>query len=396
MSISWLWSIPYFWLVFFAFITTVIAFSGGLFHFDKQQNKALLVYVVVVIITTIRSPYLNLFTIIQNITHGFVVVGVLFLSMQYKKILFDWFVRVFSFVLIITLSAWLLYLVGIQFPHGPMVDMGDGFHYMYNFGFFVVSAGSIGAETPRFASVFMEPGWVGTMCCFVLFGIRFDRKSYTTYLCLFGILLSLSLSAIVNLVVCGLLWTVVAGNKKNRFIYWLGASALVASMFLFAVFYKGGNNALNRKVVERLAYDEDLGIVGNNRTNDVFESEFEYVMNSSDRWFGIGDGIDRDFMETNKWYSHSSGIKKDIIDNGLIGAGLYLLLLFLLYIRYKNKPCLIFLICFLMASFIRNLWRCDFYLIFYILTLSVLWSEGQFSTSLNRKTDGTIIKTEND
>ena len=390
MNISWLWSIQYFVFVFFAFITTILALSVKIFSFDKDLNKVLLVYLIVAIISTIRHPYFSLFIVIQNFARTSVIIGVIYLKNQYKKALLDWFVNVFTIILLISIPAWLLYLSGLPFTHGPLVDIGDGFHYLYNYKFFIIGELSLGL-TPRFASVFLEPGWVGTMCCFVLFSTQFNRNKLSTYLCLIGLLLSFSLSAIVNLLVCSLMWIIL--NSNHKLLYLSIAFVIVGIFFWFATSYRNGNNVLNETIVERLAFDEDLGIVGNNRTNDLFDSAYEDLLNSSDKWFGIGNEVDADFMYSNDWYNHSSGIRKDILDNGLIGTGLYLLLLFLLLFRYKGKRSFVFMVCFLMASFIRNLWRCDFYLIIYIVSLCCLSTSG--SSRKTSVTNGTILKAKN-
>lgn len=374
LGTSWLRSIPYFLLVFWAFLITVLSVSTKIFHFDTKLSKVFVVYILVTIVGTILSPYFSLFIILQNFVHALVIVGVIFLKDCYKIKLFNWFVKTLTLILLITIPAWLLYLAGFRFSRGTYVDVGDGFHFLYDYTFFIISDIGERADYLRFSSVFMEPGWIGTICCFTILGLGFNFKRFPTWLCMFGLLLSMSLSAVVNLLVCAILW--IWQTSKHRMGWLCFFVVSLVSITIFAINYKNGDNAINQLIVERLIFDEDLGIAGNDRTNDEFDSRFETTIAGPDKWFGIGHEVNSEFLETNDWYNHASGIKKEIMDNGYVGTGLFLLLLILLLLRYRSWQSFVFFICFIMASFIRNLWRADSYLVLFIVTLCALCAEN--------------------
>lgn len=376
MKICWLWSLPQPFFVYFAFLMTIVAlFSTSIFKLNNKKNTRLIlfVYLLMVLVQVFFGPPSNIFGYLFSLLiHPILLIGVLLLKDEYKIKLFDFFVKIFSFILIVSIPAWILYLMGRPFHQSPLYDVGDGFHYMYSYTFFVISYNSVGAAFPRFASIFLEPGWVGTLCCFVLFGIQFNRKRLATYLCFIGILLSMSLSAFVNLIVCGVLWIVM--SSKHKFVYALSVTAILAGVALFALKYNNGNNALNERIMERLVFDEDLGIAGNNRTNETLDYYLEDMLSSSNRWFGFSNQIDGDFSESNDWYSHASGIKKSLITNGIVGVCLLLAFFTLLLFKYRCKKSFVFYVCFLMASFIRDLWQTDCYIILYITAMAVLYT----------------------
>lgn len=387
MGTSWLWALPYFLLVYFACLTTIL-FSNKLFYYDKKLSKAVLAYLLVTVLVSFFSSVFSLTSIFLNFVHALVIIGVLFLRDNYKLELFKWFVRALSLILLITIPAWLLFLLGFRFSHGTYVDMGDGFHFLRDYTFFVVSDVGEGGDFLRFSSVFMEPGWIGTICCFTIFGLGLNFRRFPIWLCMLGLLLSMSLSAVVNFLVCIILW--IWQTSKHRIAWLLFFVLSLFGITMFAVNYKKGNNVINQLVIERLIFDEDLGIAGNNRTNDEFDDKYEDVVSGSDKWFGIGHEIDKEFQETNDWYNHSSGIRKDIMDNGYIGTGTFLLLLILLLIRYRSKQGVVFFICFIMASFIRNLWRTDCYLVLYIIALCTLCAGNNNLKGLVKTKDGRI------
>lgn len=393
MGTSWLWGIPHVVLLYFAFFTTLLTFSTGIYGFNPKSLGILLVYVLITTIKTYFSPDFGLSVIFVNFVQTIVIISVILLKDSYKIDLFNWFVKILSFILLITIFAWLLFLAGFSFSHGKYVDLGDGYHYLLDYKFFVVSETVERGSFMRFSSVFVEPGWIGTICCFTIFGMSINFKRIPFWLCLAGLLLSISLSAVVNLLVCGLLW--IWQTSKHRLI-WLSLFLLtLIGFFLFAINYKNGDNAINELIVERLVYDEDVGIVGNNRTDDAFDYEYEDVIGGGDKWFGIAYKVDKQFRETNEWYNSSSGIKKEIITNGYIGTGLFLLFLVLLLIHYRSKQSFIFFVCFIMASFIRDMWRSDCYLVLYIVSLCVLFVESQNNKVLIKKNNVRVVKKQN-
>ena len=373
MGICWFWYIPNQFFVFLAFVSAVsnILVTNSYKRVSKYSSILFLYYIVVIEVVLFGRRLNFLGTLDQMIFHPIIITGIILLSDEHKISLFEWFVKALSLILLVSIPAWLLYLIGVPFPHGSVYDVGDGFHELYSFGFFVISYNSIGALFPRFASVFYEPGWIGTLCCFTLFGLGFNMKRLATYLCLMGILLSLSLSAIVNLVVCGLFWIVM--NSKHKMIYSVGIVAFIAGIAIFALRYNNGNNALNERILERLVFDEDLGIAGNNRTNVTFDSYLEDMLTSSDRWFGISYQFDSSFTEQNDWYNRSSGITKDLLTYGIIGSLLLLFFYIFILLKFKSKKGFVFFICFIMASFIRALWRNDCYIILYFITIFELY-----------------------
>lgn len=380
MKASWLWALPDNLILLLSFFTTILCSAGNFFRFEKSLMGILWAYVAISIVGIIFSPTMS--HMLLKIPKAFVIIGVILLKESYKRELFHWFITFFSIILVVTIPAWLLFLFGYPFHHGPVVDIGDGFHYMYDYGFFVKSYASEMALYQRFCSVFLEPGWIGTMCLFSLVGLWFKIKSIPSWLSSVGIVLSVSLSAIVNLFLC--LFLSVSLKSKHKVILLSVFFSLLLGVVFYSENFADDDNVVSELVISRLVYDEELGIAGNNRTNETFDAKFKKMMSSSDVFFGIGQQVDKRFVESNDWFNKTSGIKKELMINGVLGTGLFLLFLYLLFKRYRCKQCFIFGVCFLMAAFIRNLWRVDYYVIIYIITLSQLYFQNTDKLSFQR------------
>lgn len=390
-KISWLWGIPYSSLLI---ATAVILYLGGktnkMFYYDARLFWPICLYAVVFLLNFFSSLSINLFGLASLLIKSFIICSVLLLKEPYKEELFGWFIKSISFILFISIPAWILFLLGFKFAHGPVIDIGDGFHYMYDYVFFVTSYDSF-SISPRFCSVFLEPGWIGTICCFLLFGLQLNIKRIETWLCLAAILLSMSLSAVVNFILCLILWGCLKNKQKIKYLLFI--FSVIGGVAMFATTYNKGNNIINSMIVERLAFDEDLGIAGNNRTNEDFDNEFESMMKSTNRWFGTRHTHDENFSMNNDWYNRSSGIKKELYDNGIIGTGIFMFFLFFIFKRYLDRRCFVFLLCFILASFVRNLWRSDLYLLLYVVSLSTIYGSRAITNHIvSNIHDGKFVK----
>ena len=384
MKISWLWSIPNPFFTVLAFLfTCILLISTNAIKFERSQKWIVINYLLVVFLGILFSPKEGLFSLLIDILHYFIILVVILLKEQYKIELFNFVIKTLTIILIITIPAWLLYLVGVPFPHGPVVDIGDDFHFMRDYGLFVRSENSVLFQIiPRFASVFLEPGWIGTICFFSVLGLRFKNNTISVLLCLFAIFLSFSLSAIINLIICVSILFLM--EDKSRVSIIVSLISIFGFIYVTLNFYKG-NDPIKTLVIERLMYDDESIIAGNNRTTEIFNQNYERFTNSSERWFGIRYRIGKSNMMSRDWLNQSSGIRKEIMYYGYIGTGVFLSFLILLFRKYKSKISFVFLIGFLLASFVRNLWRYDYYLIFYIVTMSFLYYDSKGKLLIDSK-----------
>ena len=167
---------------------------------------------------------------------------------------------------------------------------------------------------PRFHSVFLEPGHLGSACVLLLLTQYGNWKKWYNIILLIATLMTFSLAAYVLLTITIFLNLWLQGKDV---LYKLLTVVLMLTVVTIASFYyNNGNNLLHDLIILRLeVYDGEM--VGNNRTSEDFETEFDNYITSSDVLTG------RDMP---KDISGNSGYKVFIYENGFIGLVLVLLL----------------------------------------------------------------------
>lgn len=219
-----------------------------------------------------------------------------------------------SAFLVLSITAFCLYIIGFQFPCVDAV-YGDGRYYFSNYFLFMIDEMQLWAIIPRFNSVFLEPSHIGVAAVFLLMADCGRWKKWNNIVLIITVLITFSLESYVLLFVLVFLskWLQREKFMRNLMILVVFFSSVVIGSF----FYNNGENLLNELIVARLEYDEDKGLSGNNRTSDSFDVEFESFLNSSDVLFG------RDMpMEFG-----NSGYKVYTYEHGIVGV----LFLFMFY-----------------------------------------------------------------
>ena len=181
-------------------------------------------------------------------------------------------IKAMSFILFLGLIEFVL-LNFASIPSFP-IQFGEKVNYVFfNYLFYIKNVSDYvhGTGLVRFGSVFLEPGYLAVFLVFLLYARRFDFSIRDNRIMLYSIILSFSLAGYV-LSLLGYLFSRHVNNGKNRIVFkilTLGLSLLV--LYLFAVSYNGGDNDINNQIVQRLQYDKEKGISGNNRSSDLFE-----------------------------------------------------------------------------------------------------------------------------
>lgn len=221
--------------------------------------------------------------------------------------------KVMASLLLISIIAYVLYLLGFHFPYRD-AEFADGFYSYKNYYFFMIDQRSLLEIFPRFHSVFLEPGHLGSACVLLLLTQYGNWKKWYNIVLLIATLMTFSLAAYVLLTIIVFLNLWLQGK---RVMYKLVVVVLMLTVVTIASFYyNNGNNLLHDLIILRLEIN-DGEMVGNNRTTADFETEFDNYITSSDVLTG------RDMP---KGMSGNSGYKVFIYENGLIGLVLVLLL----------------------------------------------------------------------
>ncbi|MDD5896142.1 MAG: hypothetical protein PUC79_07660 [Prevotellaceae bacterium] len=224
--------------------------------------------------------------------------------------------KVFAGFLIISILFFFLHFIGVNLPN-MSAERGN---YSYtNFFFFLLDDRELwNILIPRFNSVFLEPGHMGTTIIMLLATqIGKWRKWYNVVLFV-AMLMSFSLAAYCLGVM--LLFLRLWMLRRKIVLKILGLLSFLGIIVGGSFVYNDGDNMLNNLIVMRLEVsDTGDDFKGNNRVSEDFEKEFESFLGSSDVLFGRE-------MDYEGW--GNSGYRVYIYDYGMAGFALFLVFYF--------------------------------------------------------------------
>lgn len=171
----------------------------------------------------------------------------------------------------------------------------------------------------RFTSIFLEPSYLATVCLFLLFANRFGFHLKENKILGLALVFSTSLAGYIVGFIGYILMRIV--NRKS-YAKLLILPFLFAMVYMIGVEYNEGDNLINRYIIERLQFDEEKGIVGNNRTGEQIDALFEKSISDGSIIWGIGQERLEKYATT-----HGAGYKMAFLRNGIISV----VLLFLFY-----------------------------------------------------------------
>lgn len=228
--------------------------------------------------------------------------------------------------LTISIFGFVLYLFGFPLPSFSTAT-GDMMYTFENYYLFLIDDRVFFMLIPRFHSVFLEPGHLGTATTFLLLTQIGHWKKWYNIILIITTLITFSLAAYVLfiMVIFASAWI----RHKQFFLKAIGILALLIGVGIGAFFYEQGDNMLFSLIIERMEVD-DGKIVGDNRVTESFEAVYEDYIKSDDVLFGREYKIE-DFGFGN------AGYRVYIYDNGLFGL-LLIALFYLSLIIYCKEP----------------------------------------------------------
>ena len=161
----------------------------------------------------------------------------------------------------------------------------------------------------RFCSIFLEPGYLGVLCSFLLYTDDFDFSKKCNKVILLALIVSLSLAGWLITFFAYLLYTfkpTPKAFKKLCIILLVGFGIYYGSGV-----YNGGNNIVNNLIFDRIGFDKNKGIKGNNRFTETTDIYYEWLVKSGKFWNGIG------INEINKINNYNKSLNQGAIE----GAG---------------------------------------------------------------------------
>ena len=224
--------------------------------------------------------------------------------------------KVFAGFLIISILFFFLHFIGVNLPN---VSVERGNYSYTNFFFFLLDDRELwNILIPRFNSVFLEPGHMGTTIIMLLATQIGKWKKWYNVVLFVALLMSFSLAAYCLGVM--LLFLRLWMLRRKIVLKILGLVSFLGIIVGGSFVYNDGDNMLNNLIVMRLEVsDTGDDFKGNNRVSEDFEKEFESFLGSSDILFGRE-------MDYEGW--GNSGYRVYIYDYGMAGFALFLVFYF--------------------------------------------------------------------
>lgn len=217
-----------------------------------------------------------------------------------------------SLILIPGFILYVMRLIGQLNIIGYPIQYGDGdisqTYIFMNYGFMLVRLWEV--EDFRFTSVFLEPGYIGSLISFMLYAGSYNFKKWYNIVLLVCLILSFSLAGYLVSFIGYILFLLSARKNIKRI---LGFGILIYFVLLGTQYYNNGNNMMNELILSRLQYDKETGLTGNNRSSQASDDIFTRVVSSGNILFG--DPSIKDMT--------GAGYKVFIVNKGMIPALLF-------------------------------------------------------------------------
>lgn len=229
-------------------------------------------------------------------------------------------------VLFAGLVLHIIMLATSTFPSFVVTYPNDNESYIFFCYLFLIRKVFEGSDFGvRFMSIFLEPGYLGTLMAFMLYALKFDFKNKAVPIMIVALAFSLSLAGYITAFV-GYLFHL-ASERKSITKYVVYAVLVLVSLNV-AQTYNNGHNPVNELILDRLQTDEEKYISGNNRFGLGTDYYFDSYLNSGQILTGIGlnevQRINLAGKDSRDFEIYGAGYKVFLIRDGIIGALLYL------------------------------------------------------------------------
>lgn len=367
MQMTFTWSIPNFMLkACVGFITLLYwIYNRDAFLFDGKKMILCILFTVICLYRVVFGDVAIRWDQLVAIACCWLCgMSVILSSVAFKQTLLKLFTKALGVILLISVPAWILYLMGFPLPHGPMFS--DGVFYVHtNYYFFQVN-NEYSDVFPRFASMFQEPGHVATTAVFLICANNFNFRKWELKLMLVAVILSFSLAGYGLLIGALVMFFVL--NSKHQLIYTTIFVVFLTAIAIFSYNMKQQNNLIYEFIISRLEFSGGE-MKGNNRLSDTFQLQYRNFSSSNDIIFGEGKELIKDNARRD-WTIGSAGLKRYIVYNGYVG--LFITLLFYALMVPRKKVILPFLAVFLLGNYIRDYPLREYWLYIFIVAMTTL------------------------
>lgn len=270
---------------------------------------------------------------------------------EYKENILNYITKWFSLIMMVSIPLYLVTLL-IHLPNLGMLDPGSNRYGIFeNYIFYVKEIGGFEEGFSRFGGPFLEPGYLGMIGAFLLFVNKFDFSKREVIIILCSIVLTFSLAGWV-LAFWGYISIQYYNGKftLNRIILF---SICLYAFISLAQYYNDGNNLINNEILSRLEFDENKGIVGNNRNVETMTVFFQEMWDNKKLvLYGYPESA---FWGLADWETIGAGLERFMVFHGLLGV-FYVFLFYIVSILYSKdkKYAILFLILIMLCFWQRT------------------------------------------
>ena len=267
-----------------------------------------------------------------------VFIPFLFLNKSIQERVFDAFSKVFFWVSLIGIVAFLVYIFNIV-PPPSLVDyyeedmISSSYANYYLSYLFVTDYG-----LTRLCGLFNEPGFFGTLAILLLISNRFQINKFS-FVILIASLFTFSLAFVALLLIYFVLKAVF--YRKFKFLFFI---LLLGGAVLYLTTIEVDDSNITF-LLNRL-FPEDGGLIKDNRATDELDKAWKIFINDSEKYlFGYGQHFD----------VRGASYKVMVMKHGFIGIAFVFIpfILACFKLTKKNKDCIIFILVFIISIYQR-------------------------------------------
>lgn len=311
----------------------------------------------------------NIGKFVSCILYSFVASILFHVRNEYKVNILNYIIKYLSLVVALSLPLYFLIMICGYFPSLGSITYEDtaSIYNYYNYIILLIND----FYYYRFHSVFCEPGHLGMVIALLLYANKFQFKDKYSIFLLIGLVFTFSLAAYL-LSFLGYFFMNIQkkGYLKKILPYLLVCFTIVA----FIKEYNGGKNLLNELILERLAFDEDKGISGNNRVNWGATVAFA-KLSLNDIVFGLGK------KETEAMGASGPGFQVFIMEYGAVSYLMILLYYVVSCFSCSNKKYIFF---YLVLFYLLLLQRSYPYWMTFVIIYAVIARNKENENSYNK------------